>query len=546
MHLKVPKCLALAFACRDKQGCCEWGCFDPQLSVGGQPIPVMGPEGFKYLGRRLDPSLSEDGVKAFLRDSLLRWMRLVDNTPLLGSMKCWIYDAFVIPKLSWFFTIQNLSVSFVKASLHTLVLPFLKRWCGLPKGGNTAILFCGPPTALGLALKPVYTVYKACQVVRRGILQRSRDPTVRLVFELELARQSTWSGPRFAAARELSSVQALATDIEVHPHHQGLGYVGPVRGPLPRCPACRYFHALDSEELLSKADSLVMQGKIRSLHDLSRGDWSWSRLLHGYSEGLFRFKINATNNSLPTGDNLRRWTPEHLATQCSGCARAGPTLRHVLNGCPTFLMQGRYKWRHDQVLRVIFDSVASFVSHLEPPRMSTSWDFISFVPEGVGLSRGPQALLGPLPRRPLSSGLLGGIFDWQLMGDGISECYCFPPEVAVTSFRPDLVLVSPSARSCILIELTVPFEDRVSVAAELKSKKYQELRREIISNGYACHLYTVEVGCRGNHTGSLRSCLSKLGLASRAVASTCRLAAYAALRCSYYIYLCRRRSVWQV
>jgi Reverse transcriptase (RNA-dependent DNA polymerase) len=194
MRLKVPKCLALAFG---YQGSTVWGSFDPQLAVGGQVIPVMGPAGCKYLGRRLDPSLSEVGVKAFLCDSLLCWMRLVDGTPLLGSMRCWIYDAFIVPKLSWFFTIHNLSLSFVKESLHTLVLPFLKRWCVIPKGGNSAILFCGPPRALGLALKPVYTVYKACQVVRRSILQRSRDPTARLVFELELARAVCLVGPAF-------------------------------------------------------------------------------------------------------------------------------------------------------------------------------------------------------------------------------------------------------------------------------------------------------------------------------------------------------------
>jgi hypothetical protein len=125
MRLKVPKCLALAFACRDGVGRGEWGWFDPRLTVGGQSTPVMRPEGCKHVGRRFDPSLFEDGVKAFLRDSLLHWMRLLDTTPLLGTMECWMYGAFIIPKLSWFFTIHDLSVSFVKASLHSLVLAAL-------------------------------------------------------------------------------------------------------------------------------------------------------------------------------------------------------------------------------------------------------------------------------------------------------------------------------------------------------------------------------------------------------------------------------------
>jgi hypothetical protein len=86
------------------------------------------------------------------------------------------------------------------------------------------------------------------------------------------------------------------------------------------------FHSLDSEDFLARADSLVMHGKFRLLDDLSLGDWSWPRLLLGYSDGLFCFKVNATNDSLPTGYNLRRWAPEHLANQCFGCAQ--PCSRH--------------------------------------------------------------------------------------------------------------------------------------------------------------------------------------------------------------------------
>jgi hypothetical protein len=110
----------------------------------------MSPDGCKYLGKRIDPTLSEVRIKAFIRDSLLKWMRLIDATPLHGAMRCWIYNFLVIPKLSWHFTVANLSLSFVKEELHSLILPFLKSWCGIPKGGNSAILFVGPRCAWAL------------------------------------------------------------------------------------------------------------------------------------------------------------------------------------------------------------------------------------------------------------------------------------------------------------------------------------------------------------------------------------------------------------
>ena len=64
---KVPKCLALAFGLQaplDSQTSTRtWGVLDPQLMVGDQRIPLMGPTGFKYLGKLFDPSLTEENVK---------------------------------------------------------------------------------------------------------------------------------------------------------------------------------------------------------------------------------------------------------------------------------------------------------------------------------------------------------------------------------------------------------------------------------------------------------------------------------------------------
>lgn len=132
------------------------------------------------------------------------------------------------------------------------------------------------------------------------------------------------------------------------------------------------------------------------------------------------------------------------------------------------------------------------------------------------------------------------------MGDGVSENYSVPLELAITSLRPDILLFSSSSKSCILLELTVPFEDGVCAAADRKSQKYQALQQEIASNGYTCTLFTVEVGCRGNSIDSLRLCLSKLGLERKVVNRVCQSAALTALRCSYYIYLSRSNPSWQL
>lgn len=57
--LRFPKCMAVAFGRKDVCGVPKpvWSSFDPKLVVGELPIPMMGPDGCKYLGRRFDPSL---------------------------------------------------------------------------------------------------------------------------------------------------------------------------------------------------------------------------------------------------------------------------------------------------------------------------------------------------------------------------------------------------------------------------------------------------------------------------------------------------------
>ncbi|VDI13370.1 Hypothetical predicted protein [Mytilus galloprovincialis] len=51
----------------------------------------------------------------------------------------------------------------------------------------------------------------------------------------------------------------------------------------------------------------------------------------------------------------------------------------------------------------------------------------------------------------------------------------FPAEIAATSLRPDIVIWSPGTRQAVLLELTVPWEDRIEEAYERKMAKYQQL-----------------------------------------------------------------------
>ena len=63
--------------------------------------------------------------------------------------------------------------------------------------------------------------------------------------------------------------------------------------------------------------------------------------------------------------------------------------------------------------------------------------------------------------------------------------------------RPDLVLVL-SSDAIILVELTVPWEDRLQYSNELKADKFADLSMDLEAKGYLrTDLFPIEVGARG-------------------------------------------------
>ncbi len=88
----------------------------------------------------------------------------------------------------------------------------------------------------------------------------------------------------------------------------------------------------------------------------------------------------------------------------------------------------------------------------------------------------------------------------------------FPEEVATTTLRQDMVLLSRSTKTIIVVELTVPWEDRLAISHELKKAKYQDLIDEAPIKGWNAALLPIEVGCHGFPATSVRYFLQKIGL----------------------------------
>ncbi|KAL6471530.1 hypothetical protein MHYP_G00201800 [Metynnis hypsauchen] len=209
--------------------------------------------------------------------------------------------------------------------------------------------------------------------------------------------------------------------------------------------------------------------------------------------------------------------------------RGGASLKHILTGCKTSLTQGRYTWRHNQVLKCL-------AAALESKRSTTkSFTAPTFTREGQEKPNHPPT--------KQEAGQLAMARDWKLLVD-ICQQLIFPPEIAATNLRPDLVLWSPSLKSVYITELTVLWENFTEEAYECKKLCYTELAANVQQRGWNAKVYPVEVGCRGFVSSSTIRLLKDLGIYGQALQQTIRSVSEAAERSSQWIWIKRKDPCW--
>ena len=142
----------------------------------------------------------------------------------------------------------------------------------------------------------------------------------------------------------------------------------------------------------------------------------------------------------------------------------------------------------------------------------------------------------------VKASILGKAKDWKLQVD-IKKKLVFPQDVVATNLRPDLLLHSDSTRSLLIVELTVPWEERLQVAHERKRLKYQDLVDNARRNGWNTTLFAIEVGTRGFPSASLQKFLSALGLQPRTSKRALKSVAAVAESSSRWLWI-RRGEPW--
>ncbi|KAF7659245.1 hypothetical protein LDENG_00000630 [Lucifuga dentata] len=120
----------------------------------------------------------------------------------------------------------------------------------------------------------------------------------------------------------------------------------------------------------------------------------------------------------------------------------------------------------------------------------------------------------------------------------------FPHEIATTVLRPDIVLWSIPARTVIMAELTVPWEEGMEAAFERKKEKYSELSAVCMEAGWKASTFPVEIGCCGFIGKSTQQFLKVLGITRSRQRKALRELAEEAEQGSFWLWLRRNDAVW--
>ena len=206
---------------------------------------------------------------------------------------------------------------------------------------------------------------------------------------------------------------------------------------------------------------------------------------------LTSFCISSTYDTLPSPSNLKRWKLTTEAS-CFLCNKDTCTTSHILGACKVALSQGRFTFRHDNVLRIIISNIRSSIKTIKSSVPSSKQPIkIKFVKKGTKVKN----------KNSSPSRILHQVSDWVLLED-LDGTFSFPPS------------------------------------------KYLPLKSVIENNGWSVDLFAVEVGARGYCSRSVLCCFKSLGLRNRTINTTIKQISKCSMECSFSIWLARNGKAW--
>ena len=436
-----------------------------------------------------------------MRQQTKEWLDSVDKSGLPGSYKARCYQHGILPRLTWQLFIYDVPLSTVEV-LERTISSYLRRWLNVPRSLSSIGLY-STGSKLQLPLSSLVEEYKVAKVRQAVMLRDSNDKYVSGAG-IKLRSGRKW---QVEEAVNLAEERLRQSDIIGTVTHGRLGLGCITRSRFSSASKQRKRELVqdevrqgEEEARLTKAVAQKKQGSWLRWESVRAKKLPWDELWKMESRRI-RFVISSVYDILPTPTNLCTWKLSEDPL-CKLCGKRA-SLEHVLSACTKALADGRYTWRHNKVLEVLAHGIDLRMRNQRSVGVVKGPQFISFVIEAEA-TRGKQL-------KSTAGGTLATCNDWQMRAD-VNRQLAFPQHIAITNLRPDIVLWSQTKKKVVLIELTVPYEERVDEAHERKRLKYQELVEQCQDKEWKTWCFPVEVGCRGFPAQSVWRTLGRLGI----------------------------------
>ena len=246
--------------------------------------------------------------------------------------------------------------------LEQSISQFLRRWLGLPRSLSSIALY-GHSTMLQL---PISGLAEEFMVTRARELMMYRDSSD---MKVATAGILVKTGRKWKAQEAVDRAEARLQ------HNILVGNTAVGRAGLGSFPKPRYDKARGREKRSMVQDEIRAEveedRRIKMVAMYQQG--AWTRWEHAEQRKLtwpelwrlepqhIKFHIQSVYDVLPSPTNLQRWGLADTAA-CQLCQKRA-TLEHILSCCPKALGDGRYRWRHDQVLRALADTVSAAINN---------------------------------------------------------------------------------------------------------------------------------------------------------------------------------------
>ncbi|XP_052271350.1 uncharacterized protein LOC127872054 [Dreissena polymorpha] len=322
------------------------------LQVQSEDIPSIVDNPIKCLGKWYDASLNDTSSTNRTKNQLQEGLKQIDQTSLPGKFKAWLYQHGLLPRLMWPLMLYEIAVSTVEG-FESTINRYLRRWLGVPPS-FTSIGLYGRTNQLQLPISSVVEEYKVAKARMVVTLKESSDDLIRM------AGIETRTGRKWSASQAVSQAESILRHKDIvgttTEGRQGLGMIKPQRWSTADKRERSQMVQKEiraSEEESRRARSVEMGGQCAwNKWTTTERKFTWADIWQ-YEPLRLKFLLRSVYDLLPSPTNLHRWGLVEDPS-CSLCNKPG-TMEHILSSCQTSLTQGRYRWRHDAVLRELAD-----------------------------------------------------------------------------------------------------------------------------------------------------------------------------------------------